>query len=51
MGIYGYKQFFTNNHNYMPFYFSQHSAPLLFGFLQGLIYALLLLFMGLKKTA
>lgn len=35
--------------NFMPFYFSQHSAPLLFGFLQGMIYAFLLLFRGFKK--
>lgn len=33
----------------MPFYFSQHSAPLLFGFLQGVIYAFLLLIRGFRK--
>ncbi|MEM9884650.1 MAG: helix-turn-helix domain-containing protein [Bacteroidota bacterium] len=33
----------------MNFYFSQHSAPLFFGFLQGMIYAILLLLRGYKR--
>jgi len=33
----------------MPFHFSQHSSPLLFGFLQGIIYSILLLLRGYRK--
>jgi len=33
----------------MHFYFSEHSAPLLFGFLQGIIYSILLLARGHRK--
>ena len=33
----------------MNFHFSEHSSPLLFGFLQGIIYSVLLLTRGYRK--